>query len=166
MSKRDVSVSWIRGIILMIVVLLLNGCINNNKVIQEEVYSNNDRLVEQADTFSYTDSKEIKQSSEQLSLEFATFTGVNTMWKITADEEKELELQINQHIDEGEFKTIVVGQEQEVSILCEGDRSQTTSIKLQPNEEYRIKIVGSQAKGKIDINLKPQNGVHLDGVGQ
>lgn len=149
----------------MLVILLLNGCTNNN-VIQEEVYSNNDRLARQADTFSYSDSKKIQQSTEQLSLEFAIFTGVNTMWKISTDEEMELELQINQNLDSGEFKTIVVSQDKEVSVLCEGNQSQMSSIQLQPNKEYRIKIVGSQAKGNVDITLKPQQGVHIEAVGK
>lgn len=166
LNRREVSRSWIIGTIFILFALLLNGCTNHNKVIQEEVYSNNDRLVGQADTFSYSDRKQIKQTTEQLSLEFAIFTGVNTMWKISTDEEMELELQINQQLDDGDFKTILVSQGQEVSILCEGDQSQTTSIQLQPNKEYRIKIVGSQAKGNIDITLKPQQGVHIEAVGK
>lgn len=140
MRRNGKWISWIIATTALLTIALFSGCTDRRAVIQEEVYTNQDRLIQRGDTFSYTDTKEIYQT-------------------------KELELDINQQLDSGQFKTIIVS-EQSLRVLSEGSDNGVSSIMLEPDKEYRIKIVGSQAIGNIDMTLLAPNGVDLQDVGQ
>lgn len=143
----------------------LSGCtFNSTKVVQEDVYTNNDRLVQQSDTFSYSNSEKKSRSEKELSLEFIMFSGVNTLWEVSSDTEQELKIDIDQQISDGKFKIIVVSHDNEnnkINVLSEGSQAETASITLKPTTEYRIKIVGSKAKGNIKMELSSEQDVHL-----
>lgn len=162
--KNTIGRRVVFGFILLSL-FIISGCrFNSTKVVQEDVYTNNDRLVQQSDTFSYTNSAKKSRSEKELSLEFNTFTGVNTLWMVSSDTEQELKIDIDQQINDGKFKTIVVSDDKEtreINVLNEGSQAKSASISIEPNTEYYIKIVGSQAKGNIKMELSSEHDIHL-----
>lgn len=162
--KNPIGRTIISGCILLSL-FTLSGCtFNSTKVVQEDVYTNNDRLVQQSNTFTYTNTAKKSITDKKLSLEFGTFTGVDTFWIIGSDIEQELKINIDQQVNAGKFKTIVVRDDnktREINVLSEGSQAKTASITLKPTTEYRIKIVGSKAKGNIKMELSSEQDVHL-----
>lgn len=150
---------------ILLSLFIISGCtFRSTKVVQEDVYTNNDRLMQQSDTFSYSNSSKNSRSEKELSLEFIRFSGVNTLWVVSSDTEQELKIDIDQQISDGKFKTIVVSHDNEnnkINVMSEGSQAKTASITLKPSTEYRIKIVGSKAKGNIKMELSSENDIHL-----
>ncbi|MBP1903539.1 hypothetical protein J2Z32_000151 [Paenibacillus turicensis] len=150
---------------ILLALFIISGCtFNSTKVVQEEVYNNDDRLVQQSNTYTYTNTAKKSITDKKLSVEFSTFTGVDTFWIISSDIEQELKINIDQQIKGGKFKTIIVSADNkttEINVLSEGSQAKTTSITLKPTTEYRIKIVGSKAKGNIKMELSSEHDIHL-----
>jgi outer membrane lipoprotein-sorting protein len=151
---------------ILLSLFIISGCtFRSTKVVQEDVYTNNDRLMQQSDTFSYSNSSKNSRLEKELSLEFIMFSGVNTLWVVSSDTEQELKIDIDQQISDGKFKTIVVSDDKktrEINVLNEGSsQGMSASISIKPNTKYYIKIVGSQAKGNIKMELSSENDIHL-----
>lgn len=166
MRKTYKNIIGLRGAFgFILLALFVSGCtFNSTKVVQEDVYTNNDRLVQQSNTFTYTNTAKKSITDKKLSLEFSTFTGVDTFWIISSDTEQELKIDIDQQVNAGKFKTIVVSDDKEIheiNVLSEGSQAKTASIALKPTTEYRIKIVGSKAKGNIKMELSSEHDIHL-----
>lgn len=158
--KNTIGCRIISGCILLSL-FTLSGC---NNAVQEDVYTNNDRLVQQSNTFTYTNTAKKSITDKKLSLEFSTFTGVDTFWIISSDIDQELKVDIDQQVNAGKFKTIMVSDDnetREINVLSEGSQTKTASITLKPTTEYRIKIVGSKAKGNIKMELSSEQDIHL-----
>lgn len=150
---------------ILLSLFIISGCtFRSTKVVQEDVYTNNDRLMQQSDMFSYSNSSKNSRSEKELSLEFIRFSGVNTLWVVSSDTEQELKIDIDQQISDGKFKTIVVSHDNEnnkINVMSEGSQAKTASITLKPSTEYRIKIVGSKAKGNIKMELSSEHDIHF-----
>jgi hypothetical protein len=83
---------------------------------------------------------------------------------VSSDTEQELKIDIDQQINDGKFKTIVVSDDKEtheINVLNEGSQAKSATISIEPNKEYYIKIVGSQAKGNIKMELSSEHNIHL-----
>lgn len=161
-NKNTIGCKIIFGFIL--ISLFVSGCDLNNNMVQEEVYTNNDRLAQQANTFTYTNTAKKSITDKKVSLKFSTFTGVDTFWIISSDTEQELIINLDQQVNAGKFKTIVVSYDNEnskINVLSEGSQAKAASITLMPTTEYRIKIVGSKAKGNIEMELSSEHDIDV-----
>lgn len=144
------------------ILITLAGCSGISSK-QKEIYTNNGQIAEKADTHSYSNrigNKGATGSSNQVNLEFSKFYGTDTLWRIESGGKDELELNYNFKISNGRFKAVLITPKEEVLDLFEGTDEGVKIVDVDEGE-YRLKIVGQDAKGKIQIEIKENTNFDL-----
>lgn len=147
---------------LLCVLIALAGCSGVSSK-QKNIYTNNKQIAEQADTHTYLSRVASKNSNgkiNQINLEFTKFYGTDTLWTIESKRKDELELSYNSEIIGGKFKAVLVSSNGEVLNLFEGRDEGIVVIDLDEGK-YRLKIVGQDAKGKMQIDIEEKPNIKL-----
>lgn len=138
-----------KKIIVLALILWLYGC-NSTSFAHENIYEDESKITSSYSQYNYhIRDGEITKSN--ISLKF-DFTGIDKLWTITVQEDKEIEILYNADINEGMFKTVLVTPENKISTTLEGNSMAKVLLKLNKGDNI-IKIVGYKAKGTIDINI-------------
>lgn len=137
-----------KGIFIIIVLILLSGCQITPH--QNTIYDQDDKIVSEGDSFYFTD-RLGAVNDNNMELTFKRFYGVQTIWMIEATEDI-LEFNVKAQIESGEFKVVLITPDQQIVNLTEEAidghfRVETVS------GEYRLKIVGRNANGMINISF-------------
>lgn len=141
--------------------VLLTGCISTDSY-QRSIYSDNTKILKQGD--SYTFSNRVgKADGNTLSLDFKGFYGKQTIWEISAEETCSVKLEINTKINKGKFKICLIDSDNNVSIISEGTREETIHLDILSGKNH-IVIVGSNSKGKTNINITSSGDVKTDPI--
>lgn len=135
--------------------LYLGGC--SVKDVQGAMYNNNAKLVKEADSYSFNNDIE-NILDDKAELKFSSFYGDDTIWIMKADKDSTVDLNYDAKIDSGKFKIIFIDPDNKVTIIREGSGSSNITLNLSKGRN-RIKIVGSSAKGEVDMKLKSGSGV-------
>ena len=129
-------------ILFLCILITLAGCSGINSK-QKNIYTNNKQIAEEADTYTYLtylnriDSIDSTEKINQINLEFSKFYGADTLWNIESTGKQEL-LNLFEGTDEG---------------IIEMDLEEG---------RYRLKIVGQDAKGKIQIDIGGNTNIELE----
>lgn len=142
------------------ILIILAGCSGvSNK--QKGIYTNNKQIAEEADTHTYSNRVGNKDSTEninQVNLEFSKFYGTDTLWSIESSGKDELEINYSLNISRGRFKAVLITPKEEVVDLFEGTDEGVKIVDVDEGK-YRLKIVGQDAKGKIQIEIKENTNI-------
>ena len=148
------------------ILITLAGCSGINSK-QKNIYTNNKQIAEEADTYTYLtylnriDSIDSTEKINQISLEFSKLYGTDTLWNIESTGKHELQLSYNSEISKGKFKAVLVTTKEEVLNLFEGTDEGIIEMDLEEGR-YRLKIVGQDAKGKIQIDIGGNTNIELE----
>lgn len=147
-------------ILFLFILIILAGC-NGISNKQKGIYTNNKQIAEKADTHTYSNRVGNKDSIENVNhvnLEFSKFYGTDTLWSIESSGKDELEINYSLNISRGKFKAVLITPKEEVLDLFEGTNEGVKNIDIDEGK-YRFKIVGQDAKGKIQIGIKENTNI-------
>lgn len=148
--------------VLFIIISLLAGCggITNK---QKNIYNKDKQIAEEGDTYSYLKRISSKDSIDinQIYLEFDRFYGTDTLWSIDSSENCKVEINYAAEVKKGEFKAVLITPEKEVLNIFEGSDEGTKTMELNEGK-YTLKIVGKEAKGKIDVSIEENLNIELE----
>lgn len=133
-----------KSIYLFIITLLLILSSCSTLEYQKSIFNKNNLIAKDEDSYSYV-YRSIKNYKNKLHGEFRGFNGCETIWSLDIHEESLLTFDYKDDISQGKFKAVLITPDKEVIVI---EDSKTYSL---PQGKYRIKIVGNNAKGKLDI---------------
>lgn len=155
MNRRYLLISFL-------CILALAGCSGISSK-QKNIYANNKQIAEETDTYTYLTrvaSEDSIENINQINLEFSKFYGTDTLWSIESSGKHKLELSYNSEISKGKFKAVLVTAKEEVLNLFEGTDEGIIVLDLDEGK-YRLKIVGKDAKGNIQIDIEESISIEL-----
>ena len=159
-NKRKLSVY---SIILLLLSLSFTfaGCSKVSSY-QESIYSDESKIIKEADSYSYI----IRTGSTKDNIStigFKTFNGMETLWTINTEERGTLTIDYDTVIEQGKFKLVLINPNNEVQTILENEQSGTATIEMIKGKS-RLKIVGLDARGEIEITLSMSNGVKAKSI--
>lgn len=152
-NKKKIILTIIGVLIMVSAIITLRNIFNNNYAgtYQKSIYDDNSKIIAESDSYSYLDRID-ESTDEKLKLKFI-LTGMESVYKIEAKEEEVININYDANISSGKFKVVLVTPEDKVITLLEGSGSDSKEVKINKGEN-RIKIVGSNTKGSVEISLK------------
>lgn len=137
-------------ILIIIVSMTIVGC--NSTDYQSSIFDDENEIVKKTNSYTYR-SKKGTAEDDKINLEFASFTGKDTVYKIRVDKESKVTFHFDSKIDKGDFKVVVVTPHDKIINVLNGTERGSKEIILEEGTN-RIKFLGRRAKGKIDIDIK------------
>ena len=121
------------------------------------MYDKNGMIGNDSDSHSYRgyDQNTLKNG---FTLKFSGFYGCDTIWLIDAAQPGQIRVDYDSNIESGRFKVILVSPEHEVAVIAESSKKGSAPLHLKQGE-YRLKIVGDNARGNIKASIKAAPGI-------
>lgn len=157
MRKKYLIISF------LFIVITLTGCSGINSK-QKNIYTNNEQIAEEGDTYSYLSrigSKDSIEKTNQINLQFSKFYGTDTLYNIVSKGKQKLVFNFTSEITTGKFKAVLITPAEEVLVIFEGSDEGTRIIDIDEGK-YIFKIVGQGAKGKIQIDIEENINIELE----
>lgn len=136
--------------------IFIGGCTTTNNA-QSKIYDNEEAQLQQGDSYTFVNNLG-EREDEKVNIRFTNFTGLYSIWDVTASVEQTLTLSIKGSIERGEFKIIAITPDQKVIKIWEGEGDGDKSLKI-PSGTTVIKWVGKGTSGKITMELSHQEGI-------
>lgn len=140
-------------LIIMIMMFLLTfmGCQQNDSKIK--IYDDDALILETADTYTYSVRTESHANvANQFGLNFRGFTGKETIFTLTVNQTKTIDIDYFSEISSGQFKVVVTTPEDKVYTILTGSDDNDKSVTLVQGS-YKIKLVGKTAFGSVSLTL-------------
>lgn len=126
----------------LFLVVLLFGC--STVAIQRDLFDKDDEIVKQGDSYTYQ-SRLGTVTENTANLSFKSFSGAETIF--TFEDLQILNIELSFEVSKGRFKVVLIDPNDEITIIDD-----SVVINLLEGE-YRIKIVGEDATGNIDMTI-------------
>jgi len=124
------------------------------------IFEDDVRIAEEGDTFSYAIRNAPTTDENQLDLTYTGFSGMETIWTLTAAAESDVTFDYSSNVKSGDFKVVLIDPEGQVSVLVNGTMDGSQAFLL-TSGEYRVKVVGSKTDGKIEISINADENISL-----
>ncbi|OZQ64200.1 hypothetical protein CA600_17460 [Paenibacillus sp. VTT E-133280] len=151
-----------RSVKLMVIacaILWLGGC-GGFASKQENVFNNENRLLEVGDSFTFSNKKgEINE--EHAIIQYSGFSGVYTVWRMTSQEDISLKIKIQGNNKRGKFKLIQTIADQQLTTIWSGEKDEEVILNI-PKGSSAIKWVGQKAAGELNIQLDTEDGLEVE----
>lgn len=128
----------IRILLFISLILTLYGC---EFTAHGEIYDDESRWTQSGDTYSFLGMVETNHD-----ISFKRFSGIFTLKRWTVD--GEWTITINQAMDQGQFRCILVTEDDEIIVLNQGE-----NIISAHEGRYRLRIVANNAKGSLSYTI-------------
>lgn len=147
-------------IILFSCLFIFSGCSSVSRE-QKSMYNDNSLITKEGDTYNFTNRVgEIDDS--KIEIKYGKFYGSQTIWIIEVEKQGEIEFDFNSKVNSGKFKGVLISPENEIINIFENDNE--GSYKVQVSEgKYRFKIIGNDARGKVEVELELDNDMKILG---
>jgi hypothetical protein len=106
-------------------------------------------------------SNDSNEKNNKIELQFSKFYGSDTLLNIVSREKQKLELNFISEITKGKFKAVLITPAEEVLVIFEGSGEGTKIIDVNEGK-YRFKIVGQDAGGKMQLEIKENINIELE----
>lgn len=123
---------------------------------QKNIFNNEDRLLESADSFTFS-SKKGEISADQAVINFRGFSGVYTVWQMTSEYDISLNINVHGNIS-GKFKLIQTTEDRQLTTLWTGEKDDDITLKV-PKGKSALKWVGQKSAGELTIQFDAQEGL-------
>ena len=133
--------------------LILSTCGNSP-------YNDNSLILSDEDSYTYQKCVDTGSTDTSLKRDFQGFNGKDTIWTLDTAEDASISLDISANLSSGNFKVLLVSEDNDITTLLEGDDTQNTSVDLD-NGTARIILVGDHASGSCEITLSETNNVSV-----
>lgn len=157
-SKRNIFI--VAAIVLTVIVA---GILVTIKLVsfagdyQKSIYNDNSKIVNSADSYTFlTNTNDINGNT--LTESFNKFTGMVTVYDLKTNEDSTIKVDFKTDISSGNFKIVLIDPNDNVTDILEKSASVNKEIEL-PSGKSRIKIVGYNAKGNINLTVSSDNDV-------
>ncbi|AIS52839.1 hypothetical protein TKV_c16850 [Thermoanaerobacter kivui] len=138
-------------LILSLIILTFCGCENINKY-QKDIYDDDSKIVNVGDSYSF--SKRIENNiNNNLKIKYNGFYGMETIWDIKSEGNGAVIIRFDSQVDRGKFKLVFITPDNEVIKVFEQSEKGEKIIETKKGKS-RIKIVGNNAKGQVEINVE------------
>lgn len=159
-SKRNVFI-----ILIIVLIVILTGTFLITKLVsfagdyQRSIYNDNSKIVKSADSYTFfTNTSDVNGNT--LTESFNKFTGMVTVYELKADENSKVTIDFKTDISSGDFKIVLIDPKDNVTDILEQSSPIKKEIEI-PSGKSRIKIVGYNAKGNIDLTVSSDNDVKI-----
>lgn len=136
--------------LVVLIAMAIAGCSSATSY-QKSVFDDESKIIKEGDSYSY--GNRIGETKEnKADIKFSSFSGMDTIYKITADEENDAIFDFEAIVDKGDFKVVLITPDDEIIDIVNGtgEGNQTVQLKVGTS---RIKLVGKNAKGMIKVNI-------------
>jgi hypothetical protein len=141
---------------------IMNGCAltnqdsntNNNKV---NMYSNNDKIIQEDDEYMYI-IFENKKMNNEIEIKYSGFSGIDTIYFLEAKEDTEITMNYDSTVEKGKFKLVLINPDNEIETILEGTDQSSKTIKLTKGK-YRLSNVGANTAGNIKFSISNNTNV-------
>ena len=162
--KLNIKNKFLLGFCIIFLIGIMCGCglsnqnknTNNN---QENMYNNNDKIVQEDNNYTYITYKNPRKNNE-IEIQYSGFSGIDTICFLEAKEDTEMTFNYDSTVDKGKFKAVLINPKNEVETISEGTEQSSKTIKLTKGK-YSFKNVGANADGKITISISSNSNVKI-----
>lgn len=150
------------GICVVFLISTINGCgvSNSKKNIYSSMYNDNERIAQESENHTHTTYNISNNSDDNIEFQYGGFSGVDTIWILKSKDDEEITLDYDSKVNSGDFKAVLVNPEKEVQNILEGADQGNKKIKLTKGE-YRFKLVGNDANGKVKLSIAQNKNVEI-----
>jgi len=85
---------------------------------------------------------------------------MDTIWKLETSQDTSVNIEYTSEISSGKFKVVLINPDDEVINILEQSTSGNRDVNL-INGKSRIKIVGNNARGKLQLSISSNKDVKL-----
>lgn len=151
---------------LILILLLLTGAYlvgsGGIRKCQSSAYNHDARIARGYDSYTFKERNTTRMCNKTV-YRFGGFCGTETIRVITANEDGNVVIHFDSIIKNGSFKAVLIDSNMRVSNIFEG--SQRGSIKLNiKTGKNRIKFVGAEAEGEVDICILPDKNIRCSKI--
>ena len=149
------------NLVIPLAIILLGLWFINNRI-QENPYSDETRIAQDGDSYSYMSrvGKTENEKTEHVNIEYKRFSGIETLWVTSCTEDTDLELLCYSEVGKGDFKVVLVDEFKRVHTLIEGQSENFIRIPVIEGV-YKVKIIGYKASGVIDLTILNSDDVEI-----
>lgn len=123
---------------------------------QKNIYNNNDKIVEQGDSYTYRNRVGTHNSSDKIDLNYSGFSGDDTIWILNLHKDDEITFNYDSTVNSGDFKVVLINSQKQIENILEGTEQGNKTIKLTKGE-CRVKIVGRNAEGQVKLSINDES---------
>jgi hypothetical protein len=140
---------------LMLMISLVSGC----QKYQRDIYDKDNKIAEQGDSYTFI-TRIGSTANDKMNAKFSGFYGMDSTWTIDASGEEIATMEVNAEVSKGRFKVVLISPDNKVHTVFEGSKNETIDLRLSKGIS-RIKIVGDEAKGNIEMSIKGNDKVKI-----
>lgn len=147
-------------ILVMATIVTIIGC--SPVVDYQNSISNDDKIVKDSDSHTYL-VRHGKSKGNETDIKFTSFSGTDTIFKITSDTETAIVFNFESIVDKGDFKVVLITPEDEIVEIVNGEQGGSETIQLKEGKS-RVKLVGRKAKGQIKMNIEAGEDIKIKAI--
>lgn len=140
------------AILLILITVFLSGC--------SSTYISDKEIISNEDSYTYQSCNDAGSTSDSLNREFEGFNGKDTIFVLDAEEKASLTIKLSVTLDKGQFKALLVTNDNDIVILLESDGIYEQSFELEKGIS-RIIIVGDNSSGLCHISFSDVENVNI-----
>ncbi|MCW3490646.1 hypothetical protein [Dethiobacter alkaliphilus] len=150
-------------ILLLVGMVLITGCagdiLNTVTAEQQKIFDNPSRIAERTDSYTYfVRSGSVRGDTADIA--FETFYGMETWWILNSNGDQTVTVDAVLDISDGRFKLVLITEDNKVEEIIGQSQKDSAAITV-PNGRNRIKAVGDNATGSINIKLSDYEDVSV-----
>jgi len=147
MSKKHYVLT---GLAMLLVAFLIFNVIPEKKSSMDKIYDDNEWIAGEGDSYTYLFRVATKINNKS-QMKF-NMSGMETLWEIEASKDNFIDIEYSSKISRGNFKVVLISPDNNLQTVFEGTGEGTIRAEILEGVN-RIKVVGKNAKGSINIIL-------------
>lgn len=153
--------------IIIAIVIVSGGIITINRFIdrfyignnRKSIYTDNSKIVALNDNYSYLYKRGINEKG-YTNMSFK-FSGMETIWEISSKNDSTINIEFDSKIESGKFKVVLIDPNDNVIKILEQSQEGRSKFDIKKGNS-RIKVIGSDCKGKLKINITTNEEEDID----
>jgi len=141
------------------------GCENGWAVSKTSIYANPAKIAAAGDSYTFADRQGAAEATGG-TLSYRGFSGMNTLWRIDhpAEASGKLAVDCKLKTSKGKSKLVYIAPDGKVQVLAEDNYEGKIDLTVAKGAG-RIKLVGQNAKGSLEVRLAAGDGVTIEAEG-
>lgn len=148
---------------LMMLASALGGCAGDASLAKQNIFADEDALVQEADSYTYANRLGGGETQDQLDLEYSGFSGMETIWTFDVEDAGQISLEFDSTVDNGDFKVVLITPDKEIEEVLNGAQQGETTIALAQGKTI-LRLVGRDAGGHILLSITDNQGVTIRNI--
>lgn len=128
---------------------------------KSSIYDDNSKIVSEGDSYSYQ-SKVGTNVNNKTNLKFR-FTGMDTIWELDSKKDATLQIDFKSQISNGKFKMVLISPNNKIVNILEQSITGNKKLSISSGKS-RIKIVGSNAYGNLQLYISSKDDVKINPI--